>query len=107
LDLDCLQAYLNERKQIQIKRSRSDKLLIAQGLRWRQQESWFSQESRLEPNSTKPERPLAPNIAEKGANERAIETPYTTPPPDSVVICLEQLGPLWAQSYPGKQLVPH
>ncbi|HEV2126438.1 MAG TPA: helix-turn-helix domain-containing protein, partial [Chloroflexota bacterium] len=40
--LDRLQAYLNERKQIHIKRSRINELLIAEGLRWRQQESWFS-----------------------------------------------------------------
>jgi transposase len=39
--LDRLAAYLNEAKGIPIKRSRIDDLLIAEGLRWRQQEPWF------------------------------------------------------------------
>ena len=39
--LDRLETYLNEEKGIPIKRSRIDDLLIAEGLRWRQQETWF------------------------------------------------------------------
>jgi transposase len=49
--LDRLAAYLNEAKGIPIKRSRIDDLLIAQGLRWRQQESWFGE--RVDPEFTK------------------------------------------------------
>ena len=41
--LDRLQAYLNERKKIPIKRSRIDEILLAEGLRWRKQESWFGE----------------------------------------------------------------
>jgi transposase len=41
--LDRLQAYLNEQKGIPIKRSRIDEILVAEGLRWRQQESWFGE----------------------------------------------------------------
>ena len=41
--LDRLEAYLNEEKGIPIKRSRIDDLLRAEGLRWRKQESWFSE----------------------------------------------------------------
>ena len=41
--LDRLEAYLNEEKGIPLKRSRIDELLIAEGLRWRQQESWFGE----------------------------------------------------------------
>jgi transposase len=41
--LDRLEAYLNEVKGIPIKRSRIDDLLIAEGLRWRQQEPWFGE----------------------------------------------------------------
>src|SRR5919202_3479399 len=41
--LDRLEAYLNEQKGIAIKRSRIDDLLIAEGLRWRQQEPWFGE----------------------------------------------------------------
>ena len=39
--LDRLQAYLSEHKGIGIKRTRIDEILIAEGLRWRKQETWF------------------------------------------------------------------
>jgi hypothetical protein len=41
--LDRLEAYLNEHKGIAIKRSRIDELLVAEGLRWRTQETWFGE----------------------------------------------------------------
>ena len=41
--LDRLETYLNEEKKIEIKRSRIDELLIAEGLRWRTQETWFGE----------------------------------------------------------------
>jgi transposase len=41
--LDRLEAYLNEVKGIRIKRSRIDELLLAEGLRWRAQETWFGE----------------------------------------------------------------
>lgn len=41
--LDRLEAYLNEEKQIAIKRSRIDEILLSEGLRWRTQESWFGE----------------------------------------------------------------
>jgi transposase len=41
--LDRLEVYLNEHKGIPIKRSRIDDLLLAEGLRWRQQEAWFGE----------------------------------------------------------------
>ncbi len=41
--LDRLEAYLNEVKGISIKRSRISELLIAEGLRWRTQETWFGE----------------------------------------------------------------
>lgn len=41
--LDRLQTYLNEVKAIPIKRSRIDDLLLAEGLRWRKQETWFGE----------------------------------------------------------------
>ncbi len=39
--LDRLQVYLSERKGIGIKRTRIDEILVAEGLRWRKQETWF------------------------------------------------------------------
>jgi transposase len=41
--LDRLQAYLNGVKGIAMKRTRIDELLLAEGLRWRQQETWFGE----------------------------------------------------------------
>ena len=41
--LDRLQAYLNEVKGLPIKRSRVGEILLAEGLRWRQQETWFGE----------------------------------------------------------------
>ena len=45
---DRLEAYLNETAGIAIKRSRIQELLVAEGLRWRQQESWFGK--RVDPD---------------------------------------------------------
>jgi len=39
--LDRLAAYLHEMKGIAMKRTRIDELLLAEGLRWRTQETWF------------------------------------------------------------------
>jgi len=49
--LDRLATYLNEEKRIAIKRSRIDELLIAEGLRWRTQETWFGE--RVDPEFAK------------------------------------------------------
>ncbi len=49
--LDRLEIYLNEEKRISIKRSRIDELLIAEGLRWRTQETWFGE--RVDPEFAK------------------------------------------------------
>jgi transposase len=46
--LDRLEAYLNEVKGIGMKRSRIDEILLAEGLRWRQQETWFGE--RVDPD---------------------------------------------------------
>jgi transposase len=46
--LDRLETYLNEQCGLAIKRSRIDELLIAEGLRWRQQEKWFGE--RVDPD---------------------------------------------------------
>jgi hypothetical protein len=38
-------------------------------------------------------------------SQGAIETVYTSPPPRSLAVCLDQMGPVAVKSYPGKQLV--
>jgi transposase len=53
--LDRLETYLNEEKGIPIKRSRIDDLLIEEGLRWREQESWFGE--RVDPDFAKKRGP--------------------------------------------------
>jgi transposase len=42
--LDRLETYVNQQKGIGIKRSHIDDILIAEGLRWRTQETWFGQQ---------------------------------------------------------------
>jgi transposase len=46
--LDRLAAYLAEHHGIPMKRSRLDELLLAEGLRWRKQETWFGE--RVDPD---------------------------------------------------------
>lgn len=46
--LDRLAAYLSEHKGIAMKRSRIDEIVLAEGLRWRDQESWFGE--RVDPD---------------------------------------------------------
>jgi transposase len=41
--LDRLEVYLNEERGIAIKRSRINEFLLAEGLRWRKDESWFGE----------------------------------------------------------------
>src|SRR3954471_14118496 len=85
--LDRLRAYLDEHKAIPIKRSRIDELLRAEGLRWRHQETWFGER-------------VDPAFAEKRG---VIEKLYTDPPGDGVVVCLDEMGPQAARSFPGQQ----
>lgn len=56
--LDRLEAYLNEAKGIAIKRTRIDDILLAEGLRWRKQETWFGE--RVDPEFAE-KRGLSPN----------------------------------------------
>jgi transposase len=65
-----LETYLNDERGILIKRSRIDELLLAEGLRWRTQESWFGERAEAEfakaPASPPPVRhPLDPQFARK------------------------------------------
>src|SRR5215212_6264666 len=60
--LDRLAAYLLEHKGIAMRRSRIDEILLAEGLRWRRQETWFGER-------------VDPEFAEKrGASRRS--TPH-------------------------------
>lgn len=64
--LDRLAVYLNETKGIAIKRSRIDELLLAEGLRWRKQETWFGER-------------VDPEFAEKrGASPNSTSSPPPT-----------------------------
>ena len=58
--LDRLAVYLNEQKGIPIKRSRIDEILIAEGLRWRSQETWFGE--RVDPEFAEKRAGLAGSI---------------------------------------------
>jgi transposase len=58
--LDRLAAYLAEQQGITMKRSRIDELLIAQGLRWRTQETWFG--ARVDPDFAEQRGPANASI---------------------------------------------
>lgn len=60
--LDRLAAYLGESKGVAIKRSRISELLVQEGLRWRQQETWFGEK-------------LDPAFAQKRGASRASTRP--------------------------------
>jgi transposase len=71
--LDRLEAYLNEEKDLSIKRSRIDELLIDEGLRWRTQEGWFGDRAtraKRETPSTTDEKPIDPAFAQKRGRSR-------------------------------------
>lgn len=64
--LDRLAAYLAEHKKVAMKRTRIDEILVAEGLRWRKQETWFGEkvdpgfaEKRGRSRSSTPPRPEA------------------------------------------------
>lgn len=72
--LDRLQAYLNEQRGIPIKRSRIDEILVAEGLRWRRQETWFGE--RVDPafaekrGSSRPSTPRRRRARSSSASTR-------------------------------------
>jgi transposase len=78
--LDRLEAYLNEERGLPMKRTRIDELLLAEGLRWRSQETWFGERAALEspadedsPSPTpikKAERVVDPDFAQKRGPSR-------------------------------------
>ena len=57
--LDRLAAYLHEEKGVPIKRSRIDEILLAEGLRWRTQETWFGE--RVDPAFAEKRGPSSPS----------------------------------------------
>jgi transposase len=57
--LDRLEAYLHESKGLSIKRSRIGELLIAEGLRWREEETWFGE--RPDPDFAAKRGPSSPS----------------------------------------------
>jgi transposase len=65
--LDRLQSYLEEEKQIGMKRSRLDEILLKEGLRWRQEERWFG--VRVDPDFAKKRGPLSSST--RGRRPRA------------------------------------
>jgi transposase len=84
--LDRLQAYLAEHKGIGIKRTRIDEILVAEGLRWRKQETWFGQK-------------VDPEFAEKRGRSRRSTPPRPTARPSSA-------STRWGRSRPGASPVP-
>jgi transposase len=57
--LDRLQAYLNEERALAIQRSRINEILVAEGLRWRTDETWFGE--RVDPKFAEKRGPSSPS----------------------------------------------
>jgi transposase len=57
--LDRLAAYLEEQCGLPIRRTRIDELLVAEGLRWRTQETWFGE--RVDPAFAEKRGPSSPS----------------------------------------------
>jgi len=74
-----LEAYLNEEKGIPIKRSRLDDLLIAEGLRWRTQETWFGERATLEPGAAPAQGEAPPPVDPEFAQKRGSSASFTPP----------------------------
>jgi transposase len=70
--LDRLEAFLNEERHLPIKRSRIDDVLIAEGLRWRTQETWFGERARLAAD----EDPQAAPLNRKVKKEREVDPDF-------------------------------
>ena len=71
--LDRLQIYLQEHQGIGIKRSRIDELLLAEGLRWRTQETWFSEKAKIDAKEIKPPPQQDPEfVAKRGRSKVSI-----------------------------------
>src|SRR5260370_7463262 len=87
--LDRLVEHLHRVKGIRMQRSRISEIFIAEGLRWRHEETWFGER-------------VDPDFAQKRG---AIETVYTAPPAASVPASLHQMCPLALQTNPANHLV--
>ncbi len=57
--LDRLRAYLHESKGVPMSRARIGKLLVAEGVRWRTQETWFGE--RVDPAFAEKRGPSSPS----------------------------------------------
>ena len=57
--LDRLEAYLNEERDLAIKRSRINEILVAEGVRWRTDETWFGE--RVDPKFAEKRGPSSPS----------------------------------------------
>jgi len=79
--LDRLEVYLNEERGLPIKRSRIDEVLIAEGLRWRSQETWFGERAGRPADASQPggtkthEREVDPDFAQKRGPSNASTRP--------------------------------
>jgi transposase len=74
-----LEAYLNEVKGIPIKRSRLDDLLLAEGLRWRTQETWFGERATLAPGAVPAAGEAPPPVDPEFAEKRGASASFTPP----------------------------
>jgi transposase len=80
-----LEAYLNEQKGIPIKHSRIDELLLAEGLRWRTQESWFGERAEtVAADTAAPPAAVTARVDPEFSEKRGRSSGFTRPRPKGV-----------------------
>jgi transposase len=84
-----LAVYVREVLGFSIKKTRIFEILHEEGLRWRQQETWFGE--RVDPDARQ----------KKGAIERLRKEA----PAHSAILDIDEMGPVSAKSYPGQEAI--
>lgn len=90
--LERLQRAFEEREGIHLSDSTIWKWLDAEGLKWKRQQSWFHEAEKHDPE-----------FAEKRSS---VIFAYVAPPPLTRVICIDEMGPVSAKTYPGETWEP-
>lgn len=86
--LERLQRAFEEREGVHLSDSTIWTWLEAEGLKWKRQQSWFHEAEKHDPE-----------FVEK---REAVIQAYIAPPPRTRVICIDEMGPVSAKTYPGE-----
>lgn len=90
--VERLQQCFKERCGVHLSTSTIWSWLDAEGLKWKRQQSWFHEAEKHDPEF----------VEKRGAVIQA----YIAPPPRTRVICIDEMGPVSAKTYPGETWEP-